>query len=69
MTHPDVFRRCPAQAGIPRSFTDAFSDRAPGARSTDEQTASQNRPTGTQGPPGSWNEPQTTFRNSTGLLE
>ncbi|OWM77830.1 hypothetical protein CDL15_Pgr009377 [Punica granatum] len=31
--------------------------------------APQNGHTGTQGPPGSWNKPQTTFRNSTGLPE
>ncbi|OWM64089.1 hypothetical protein CDL15_Pgr020700 [Punica granatum] len=49
----------------PRSLTDAFSDRAPGARSTDKQTAPQNGSTGTQGPPGSGNKLQMTFWNST----
>ncbi|PKI52277.1 hypothetical protein CRG98_027319 [Punica granatum] len=48
---------------------DAYSDRAPGAHSTDKQTAPQNGPTGTQGPPGSGNKLQTTFRNSTRLSE
>ncbi|PKI30965.1 hypothetical protein CRG98_048644, partial [Punica granatum] len=43
---------------------DAFSDRAPGVRSTNNQTAPQNGSTGAQGPPGPGNKFQTTFRNS-----
>ncbi|OWM90790.1 hypothetical protein CDL15_Pgr002713 [Punica granatum] len=43
---------------------DVFSDRAPEVRSTDKRTASQNGPTGTQGPPGPGNKLQTTFRGS-----
>ncbi|PKI64528.1 hypothetical protein CRG98_015091 [Punica granatum] len=48
-----------------RSPMDAFSDRAPGVRSTDKQTAPQNGPTGTQGPSKSMNKLQMTFRNPT----
>ncbi|PKI67398.1 hypothetical protein CRG98_012207, partial [Punica granatum] len=44
-------------------------DRAPGARSTDKQTAPQNGPTGTQGPPKSGNKLQMTLRNSTRFPE
>ncbi|PKI34211.1 hypothetical protein CRG98_045398 [Punica granatum] len=44
-------------------------DRAPGARSTDKQTAPQNGPIGTQGPPRSGNKLQMTFRNTTWLPE
>ncbi|PKI63334.1 hypothetical protein CRG98_016275 [Punica granatum] len=45
------------------------TERAPGARSTDKHTAPQNGPTSTQGPPGSGNKLQTTFRNSTWFPE
>ncbi|PKI63572.1 hypothetical protein CRG98_016041, partial [Punica granatum] len=48
---------------------DAFSDRAPGVRSTDKQTAPQNGPTDTQGPSRSGNKLQMTIRNSTRLPE
>ncbi|OWM78297.1 hypothetical protein CDL15_Pgr003895 [Punica granatum] len=42
---------------------------APGARSTDKQTALQDGPTGTQGSPESGNKLQMTFRNSTRFPE
>ncbi|PKI67395.1 hypothetical protein CRG98_012212 [Punica granatum] len=42
---------------------------APGARSTDKQTAPQNGPTGTQGPSRSGNKLQMIFRNSTRFPE
>ncbi|OWM76786.1 hypothetical protein CDL15_Pgr023443 [Punica granatum] len=48
---------------------DASSDRAPEARSTDKQTAPQNGPSGTQGPPKSGNKLQMTLRNSTRFPE
>ncbi|PKI64533.1 hypothetical protein CRG98_015096 [Punica granatum] len=56
-------------SGTPRSFTDAFSNRAPGARSTDKQTTPGNGPTDTQGPSRPWDKLQTTIRNFTGLPE
>ncbi|PKI73120.1 hypothetical protein CRG98_006485 [Punica granatum] len=68
-TIPNAFPGQAARAGTPRSLTDAFSNRAPGARSTDKQTALQNGPTGTQGPSRSANKLQMTFRNSTWFPE
>ncbi|PKI73400.1 hypothetical protein CRG98_006170 [Punica granatum] len=52
-----------------QSPTDAFSNRAPGVRSTDKKTAPQSGPTGTQGPSKSGNKLQMTFRNPTRLPE
>ncbi|PKI57840.1 hypothetical protein CRG98_021767 [Punica granatum] len=62
---PASYTRIPDQSpGTPQSLTDAFSDRAPGARFTDKRTAPQNGPTGTQGPAGLGNKLQITFRSS-----
>ncbi|PKI49417.1 hypothetical protein CRG98_030187 [Punica granatum] len=54
----------PKHQKTPRSLTDAFSDRAPGTRSPDKQTAPQNGSTDTQGPPRSGNKLQVTFQSS-----
>ncbi|PKI67130.1 hypothetical protein CRG98_012458 [Punica granatum] len=57
----------PAYRSNPKEIKEL--QRAPGARSTDKQTASQNGPTGTQGPPRSGNKLQMTFQNSTWFPE
>ncbi|OWM90926.1 hypothetical protein CDL15_Pgr006411 [Punica granatum] len=46
-----------------------FLTRLPRSAPLTSKRHPKNGPTGIQGPPGSWNKSQTTFRNSTGLLE